>query len=41
MVHFEELTLDRAQYKPSFWFLYVDDTFVVWPHGMDGLQEFQ
>jgi hypothetical protein len=27
------LALDSALYKPSLWLWYVDDTFVVWPHG--------
>jgi hypothetical protein len=38
--HFEELALDSAQYKPSLWFRYVDDTFVVWPHGSEQIQNF-
>jgi hypothetical protein len=29
MEHFEKLALDSAQYKPSLWLRYVDDTFVV------------
>jgi hypothetical protein len=33
MEHFEKLPLDWAQHKPSLWLWYVDDTFVVWPHG--------
>jgi hypothetical protein len=33
MKHFEKLALDSAPYKPSLWLWYVDDTFVVWPHG--------
>jgi hypothetical protein len=31
--HFEEITLDTAGHKPTKWLTYVDDTFVVWPHG--------
>jgi hypothetical protein len=38
MEHFEKPVLDSAQHKPSLWFLYVDDTFVVWPHGPEWLQ---
>jgi hypothetical protein len=40
MEHFEELALDSAQYKPSLWLRYVDDTFVVWPHGPQRWQNF-
>jgi hypothetical protein len=40
MEHFEELALDAAPYKPSLWLWYVDDTFVIWPHGTNQLQGF-
>jgi hypothetical protein len=40
MEHFEKLALDSAQHKPSVWLRYVDDTFVVWPHGPSRLQDF-
>jgi hypothetical protein len=40
MEHFEKLALDAAPYKPSLWLQYVDDTFVIWPHGTNQLQEF-
>jgi hypothetical protein len=40
MEHFEKLALDSEQHKPSLWFRYVDDTFVIWPQGADGLQNF-
>jgi hypothetical protein len=30
---FEKLALDSALHKPLLWLWYVDDTFVVWPHG--------
>ncbi|PNF31038.1 hypothetical protein B7P43_G17855, partial [Cryptotermes secundus] len=40
MEHFEKLALDSAPYKPSLWLPYVDDTFVVWPHGPERLQTF-
>ncbi|KAJ4437686.1 hypothetical protein ANN_17831 [Periplaneta americana] len=39
-MHFEHQALDSATHKPSHFFRYVDDTFVVWPHGQDKLQEF-
>jgi hypothetical protein len=40
MEHFEKLALDSAQRKPSLWLWYVHDTFVVWLHGPEWLQEF-
>jgi hypothetical protein len=40
MEHFEKLALDLAQHKPSLWLRYVDDTFLVWPHGPERLQDF-
>jgi hypothetical protein len=40
MVYFEEMALESATYKPLCWFHYVDDTFVIWPHGPGKLVEF-
>jgi hypothetical protein len=40
MEHFEELALRTAIHRPSLWLWYVDDTFVIWPHGPDKLQFF-
>ncbi|XP_023722356.1 uncharacterized protein LOC111872551 [Cryptotermes secundus] len=40
MKHFEKLALDSAPYKPSLWLRYVDDTFVVWSHSPERLQNF-
>jgi hypothetical protein len=40
MEHFEELVLRTANHRPTLWLRYVDDTFVIWPHGPDKLQEF-
>jgi hypothetical protein len=40
MEYFETLTLDTAEEKPSLWLRYVGNTFVIWPHGLDLLQEF-
>jgi hypothetical protein len=40
MEYFEKLALDSAQHKPSLWLRYVDDTFVVWPHDPEHLQNF-
>jgi hypothetical protein len=40
MKHFEKLALDLAQHKSSLWLRYVYDTFVVWSHGPEQLQNF-
>jgi hypothetical protein len=40
MEHFEKLALYTTEYKPAKWLRYVDDTFIVWPHCPDKLQEF-
>ncbi|XP_021938281.1 uncharacterized protein LOC110838924 [Zootermopsis nevadensis] len=40
MEHFEEMAVDRATFKPLCWFRYVDDTFVIWPHGPGKLAKF-
>jgi hypothetical protein len=40
LVHSEKLALDSAQHKPSLWLQYVEDTFVVWPHGQEQLENF-
>ena len=37
---FERKALERAPLKPTCWYRYVDDTFVIWPHGQDKLQDF-
>jgi hypothetical protein len=37
---FEHQALSLAIKMPTRWYRYVDDTFVVWPHGKDELQEF-
>jgi hypothetical protein len=37
---FEQIALDSAPHKPAMWLRYVDDTFVVWPHGTEKLEEF-
>jgi hypothetical protein len=38
--HSEKLALGTAEQKPSLWLRYVDDTRVIWPHGMDSLKKF-
>jgi hypothetical protein len=40
MENFEQQALSRAPKKPTHWYRYVDDTFVVWPHGEEELREF-
>jgi hypothetical protein len=40
MEHFEEMALEGVTHKPLCWFHYVDDTFVIWPHGPGKLSEF-
>jgi hypothetical protein len=40
MEHFEQLALDSAPQKRAMWLRYVDDTFVVWPHVVEKVQEF-
>jgi hypothetical protein len=37
---FEKTTIEQATHKPACWYRYVDDTFVIWPHGQDRLQDF-
>ena len=37
---FEEEALNTADDQPSLWVHYVDDTFVIWPHGSDKLEAF-
>jgi hypothetical protein len=38
--HFAQLAVDSVQDKPSLWLRYVDYTFVIWPHGAEGIQNF-
>ena len=40
MEEFELDTIENADLRPSLWLRYVDDTFVVWPHGRTALQDF-
>ena len=40
MEYFEEIALKSTEMVPSLWLRYVDDTFVIWPHGEDTLPDF-
>ena len=40
MADFEEEAISTSSLKPSVWLRYVDDTFVIWPHGRDTLDLF-
>jgi hypothetical protein len=33
MGHFEEIAFDTADHKPAKWLRYIDNTFLVLPHG--------
>ena len=41
MESFEQEALNSANDKPKLWVQYVDDTFVIWQHGLDKLELFQ
>jgi hypothetical protein len=40
MEDFEQKVIQQATHKPVCWFRYVDDTFVIWPHGQEKLEDF-
>ena len=40
MENLERAALSSAKLAPTMWRRYVDDTFVLWPHGADQLEEF-
>ena len=40
MEDFEKKAIEQATHKPVCWYRYVDDTFVIWPHGRERLMEF-
>jgi len=40
MEDFETKAIEKAIHKPACWYRYVDDTFVLWPHGQEKLMDF-
>jgi hypothetical protein len=40
MEDFEKKSIEQATRKPVCWFRYVDNTFLIWPHGQEKLTEF-
>jgi hypothetical protein len=40
MEHFDTLALNNFHLKPKCWFRFIDDTFVIWPHGLSSLTSF-
>jgi hypothetical protein len=40
MEHFEQQAISSTTRKSTWWYRYVDDTFVVWPHGKKELYDF-
>ena len=40
MEDFEDKAIELVTLKPTCWYRYVDDTFVIWPHGQDKLMDF-
>ena len=37
---FETKAIEKATHKPACWYRYMDDTFVIWPHGQEKLMDF-
>jgi hypothetical protein len=40
MKDFEKKAIEQVTHKPVCWFRYVDNTFVIWPHGQEKLTAF-
>jgi hypothetical protein len=37
---FEKKALANATHQPAWWYSYVEDSFVIWPHGQEKITEF-
>jgi len=40
MKHFKQQAISLVPRRPTHWYIYVDDTFIIWLHGKEKLQEF-
>jgi hypothetical protein len=40
MENSEKKAIEQVTHKPVCWFIYVHDTFIIWPHGQEKLKEF-
>jgi len=40
MEDFDMKAIKKATHKPVYWYRYVDNTFVIWPHGQEKLTDF-
>jgi len=40
MDDFEMKAIEKATHKPACWYRYVNDTFIIWPHGQEKLTNF-
>ena len=40
MVDLEQKILSQSPLKPLVWWCYIDDVFMIWPHGEEKLNEF-
>ena len=40
MEHLETVAIKNAEHKPKIWLRYIDDTFIIWTHGRQKLEDF-